>query len=105
MTQECTNMDRRAFIQKMLGIAAASTVTYVLPPIGGWRKTESGLYTRSYHDEFLDKLRLSHQAFRLLVDKMRLSHQAFRLLGEVSSYHFGSLTMPVEGGKLWVRSK
>ena len=36
-------MDRRQFLRGLLGVAAASTVTYILPPPCGWFKSKAGL--------------------------------------------------------------
>lgn len=36
-------MDRRNFLRALMGVVAAPAVTYVLPPIGGWRNI-NGVY-------------------------------------------------------------
>jgi hypothetical protein len=42
-------MDRRGFLRLLGGAAVASATTYVLPPLGGWRQGQSGLYASNGH--------------------------------------------------------
>jgi Uncharacterized protein conserved in bacteria (DUF2184) len=40
-------MDRRGFLRLLGGAVAVSATTYVLPPLGGWRREQSGLYANN----------------------------------------------------------